>query len=207
MNLEVIPKPANISWETITELLHKAFAEHAEQGLHYSACDQTTEITRKRCENGICLVALSDGVLVGTGTVSFFCKRNKKYGYLSQIAVLPNCKTQGIGTKLRDEIVEICFKNKVEAIYCNTSEKATKVVNWYVNAGWQKVGMYSYMGTNYYSIVFRYSIMGHKYALLRATLSYNLSEIICKLFWLEDGTLSYIGRFFQRIKYSLKNLF
>ncbi|WP_297674449.1 GNAT family N-acetyltransferase [uncultured Bacteroides sp.] len=207
MDLKVIPKPDEISWESITKLLHEAFTEHVEQGLHYSACDQTAEITRKRCENGICLIALFNGVLVGTGTVSFFKKEGEKYASLSQMAVLPEYKKFGFGSKIRDEIIKICFENGIEAIYCNTSEKAIKIVNWYVNAGWQKVGMCSYRETNYYSVIFRYPIMGHKYTRFNVVFRYNLSKIICKLIWLEDGTLSYCGRFLKRIKLFCKTYF
>ena len=139
MALEIVPKPASISWEEITDLLHRAFAEHAANGLHYSACDQSVDVTRQRAENAICLVALLDGKLVGTGLISFMQRHGRNIGYLSQLGILPEAKGHGIGTKLKEALMNICQQRSVDAIYCNTSEKAREVVKFYSKSGWQEV--------------------------------------------------------------------
>lgn len=88
----VIPKPDYITWEDITELLHLAFEERANQGLLYVAYTQSVETTIKRVDDGICLVALIEKKLVGTATLHINNKGQNNYSYLSQLAVLPNFK-------------------------------------------------------------------------------------------------------------------
>lgn len=71
-DIVIMPKPDSISWEEITELLHLAFASHLENGLNYAACTQTEEETRQRVGDGMCMVALINGELVGTATLNFY---------------------------------------------------------------------------------------------------------------------------------------
>ena len=76
-NLIIIPKPNYISYEEITELLHAAYSERKSQGLHFAAAIQTAQQTRKRIDEGVCLVALIDKKLVGTITYKVIIKSNK----------------------------------------------------------------------------------------------------------------------------------
>lgn len=200
MALEIIPKPDSISWEEITDLLHRAFAEHSSRGLHYGACTQSSEVTRQRAGDGICLVALLDGKLVGTGLVNIQQRYGKKIGYLSQLGVLPEVKGQGIGTKIKEMVIDICRQRRADAIYCNTSEKAGKVVKFYLEGRWQKIGLLSFENTNYYSIEFRYVVSGRKYTAMEAQLRFLLSCLFCKSLWREDGSLRPIGKLLKKFK-------
>lgn len=199
MVLEIIPKPDSISWEEITDLLHRAFAEHSSRGLHYGACNQSSEVTRQRAGNGICFVALLDGKLVGTGLVNIQQRRGRKIGYLSQLGVLPEVKGQGIGTKIKEARIDICRQRDVDAIYCNTSEKADNVVNFNLKGGWQKIGLLSFENTNYYSIEFRYVVSGRKYTAMEAKVRFLLSYLFCKSLWREDGKFTSCRKIIEEI--------
>lgn len=203
MALEIIPKPDSISWEDITDLLHQAFAEHKAKGLHYSACDQSVDVTRKRAENGICLVALQDGELVGTGLVNFVQRHGTTIGCLSQLGILPEVKGHGIGTKLKIARIEICRQKKVDAIYCDTSEKAKSVIRFNMQKGWQKVGLISSVNTNYYSVVFRYPVRGRKYSQMEANVRFFFSSLFCRSLWRENGSLRPLGKLLKKVKYLL----
>src|SRR5690606_24311963 len=91
--VQIIPKPDEISWQEITHLIHRAFAVRADQGLMYVAVNQDVETTKSRVGDGICLVAVFNGQLIGTGTLTF--KEGKKWfegrthGYMSQLGVDP----------------------------------------------------------------------------------------------------------------------
>ena len=72
--LKIIPKPDDISWMQITELLNKAYEIREREGFKFVALNQKVEETINRCSNGVCLVALVDGKLVGT--ITFIFKTN-----------------------------------------------------------------------------------------------------------------------------------
>lgn len=198
-NLVIIPKPDYISWESITDLLHLAYKERMEQGLKYGACTQTVEETIQRVGDGICFVALIGDKLVGTATMTIFEKRGKKNGYFIQNGVHPDYKRCGIGSRLRDERIRLATLNQFEAVYCDTSEKAKNVINWYLKAGWQKVSYLSYEGTNYYSVKFRSAISGRRYSKIEAQIRFFILYCLCKIIKKENGSFTAIGIIAKRI--------
>jgi len=101
----------------------------------------------------------------------------------------------GIGTKLEEHIVEISKIQKVNAVYLNTSVKAVVLINWFLKAGWQKVGFRAYGGTNYYSAILRLPINGRKYSNTEAFARYHLSRIVCKIFKKENGEWRILCKF------------
>lgn len=170
-------KPDSVSWCEITDLLHLAYAEHAVNGIYFSACSQSEERTRERVGKGLCIVALLKGKLVGTATLHL----REKVAHLCQFAVHPDYRSYGIGRKLQDYIFNIALINEKEALVCDTSERADRIVCWYLKNGWQKIGMLSYSTTNFYSIYFRKPVCGHRYSFLHAWLRFKISSIYCKL--------------------------
>jgi GNAT superfamily N-acetyltransferase len=197
--LIITPKPEYISWNEITDLLHLAYKERAKEGLFYGAYSQTADKTMQRVGDGICLVALVENKLVGTGMVKFRTKRKKKYSDLCQVGVHPAFKEQGIGTKLRSMCIELCKQYNVNVVYCDTSEKANFVIFWYLKAGWQKVGFLSHRATNYYSIKFRLPVNGRKYSKLELFVRFYTSVFICKLLKREDGEWTALGRIVKKV--------
>lgn len=182
-SIKIMPKPDNISWFEITELLHEAYAEHAAKGMGYSACFQTEVRTRERVGDGLCLVALLDGKLVGTATLHTFPDTL----HLCQFAVHPNYRSYGLGRELQKYVFELACKYEKLALVCDTSEKADKVVGWYIKTGWQKVGLVSYATTNFYSVCFRKPVCGRKYSRIESWLRFTLSSTLCRIKFKENG--------------------
>lgn len=181
--IKIMPKPDNISWFEITELLHEAYAEHVVKGVKYSACFQTEERTRERVGDGLCLVALLGGRLVGTVTLHTFTE----IIHLCQFAVHPNYRSYGIGRELQKYIFELACKHEKLALVCDTSEKVEKVVGWYLQTGWQKVGLISHATTNFYSICLRKPVCGRKYSQIESWLRFALSSVFCRIGFKENG--------------------
>lgn len=202
-NLVIIPKPDYISWEEITQLLHVGYAERVEEGLHYSATDQTVQKTIERVGDGVCLVALLNGKLVGTISyrlISTIDNKDKKwfhddlYLHPKQFAVHPEYKRMGIGKKIWQKLDEIAFENNVGSIITDTSEKAIWLGRWNESAGRLKVGYVSFPSTNYYSIIRRKPIKGKKYDTTYRTVRYQLSKCICRIIRKEDGAFTFLGK-------------
>lgn len=201
--LVIIPKPDFISWEEITQLLHLGYTERVDEGLHYSATDQSVQKTIERIGDGTCLAALLDGKLVGTISYRIISTKNNKnrkwyqddlYLYPIQFTVHPDYKRRGIGKKIWKKLDEIAFENNVGSIISNTSEKAIWLGNWNESSGRVKVGYTSFPNTNYYSIIRRKPILGKKYNPVYRTIRYQLSKNICKSIRKEDGTLRFLGK-------------
>lgn len=193
--ISILLKPNNISWHAITELLHLAYAEHAKNGLKYSACSQSEEHTRERVGDGLCVVAILEGKLVGTATVHL----RRKVVHLCQFAVHPKYRSYGIGKKLEEYLFNLAIENGKEALVCDTSEKADRIVHWYLKNGWQKVGMVSHPTTNFYSICFRKPVCGYKYSWLKSFLLFTYSSCYCKLKLSEYGKRRWYVRLIDSI--------
>lgn len=181
--ISVMLKPDNISWRAITELLHLAYAEHTKNGLEYSACYQSEERTRERVGDGICVVALLEDKLVGTATIHM----RGLFVHLCQFAVHPEYRSYGIGRMLEEYLFNLAFERGKEALVCDTSEKADRIVRWYLKNGWQKIGMISHPTTNFYSICFRKPVCGRRYSRLRCWLRFVASSCYCKLRFKKNG--------------------
>lgn len=172
-NIRIIPKPDNITWEEITELIHLAFKEKAERGLKYLATYQDIETTKKRVGDGICLVALLDHKLVGTGSIRFFQPHSKYkkwhnkaiYAYSGQLAVHPDYKKLGIGSMLQEERIKIAIANNADEFLSHTSIHAKDIHAFLKKFGFKKIELISGAATNYYAVRFRLPLNdGNKYS-------------------------------------------
>lgn len=207
-NLIIIPKPNYISWEDITTLLHLGYAERAEEGLQYSATDQSVQKTIERVDNGICLVALLNGELVATESYKLVEKKNLKrkrwfydnnYYYLHSLSVHPNFKKKGIGLKIRNVIRDEAIKNNISSLISDTSEHAGWLIDWYSRLGHKKVGYVSHFGTNYYSVIMRTPIHGREIPNSYRKLRLFLSYLSCRITTKRDGELRVIGKMAKKL--------
>lgn len=205
--LVIIPKPDYISWEEITQLLHLGYSERANEGLNYSATHQSVEKTIARVGDGVCLVALLDGKLIGTESYNLIKKKNLKwkkwyqdeeYFYLHSLTVHPDYKRKGIGLKIRNYIRDEAIKNSVGSLISDTSEDAKWLISWYDRLGHKKVGCVSHLGTNYYSVVMRTPISGKKYSDRYRMFRFYLSYFFCRVISKEDGRWRLMGKIAEK---------
>jgi GNAT superfamily N-acetyltransferase len=205
----IIPKPENITWEEITDLLHKGYAEHLKNGILYSAAVQDVSKTIERLEEGTCMVVLYKGKLIATET--YVLKRRKhslihkwyydnSYFYLHSLTVHPDYKRRGIGSMLRNRIVEIAKETGVDSIISDTSIKAKWLISWYDRLGHKKVGLVSHKGTNYYSVVMKTPLKNKNVPDWYRLIRYGISYLICKTLYKENGDFRFYPEILERIK-------
>lgn len=196
--LIIIPKPDYITWEEISELLHLGYSQRAKEGLHYSAVDQPVEKTIERVGDGVCLVALLNGKLVGTESYKLIEKSklnfkkwyyDERFYYLHSLTVHPDFTKQGIGSKIRNTIKQEAIKNNIDSLISDTAIHAKWLIKWYDRQGHKKVGLVSHPTTNYYSVVMRTPIKGKNYSNFYRFIRYNLSLIRCVILRKTNGQL------------------
>ena len=99
--------PRNDSYDTLTALLHRAFAPLGALGFNCPCVDQPASATRERVLTGECFVALGNAHLVATMTMRSHdpdsrCDpyRSRHVATLGQLAVDPVWQDRGIGRSL-----------------------------------------------------------------------------------------------------------
>src|SRR5262249_6409682 len=93
--------------DSITEMLHDAYAPLAARGMRFLASHQNSSVTRYRMQKGETIIAADDGLVVGVATLkppgrsegSPFYERSDVAGF-GQFAVRPSHQEKGIGSAL-----------------------------------------------------------------------------------------------------------
>ncbi len=202
-DLQIIPNPDYISWESITDLLHEAYAERKEEGLNFSAVNQPVRVTISRVGDGDCLVALLEEKLVGTVSFRMVDSRNDKhrkwycddlYCEFFQVAVHPEYKKHGIATRLMEKLDEIADQSGAGSYISSTAADAIWLGKWYQKLGNQKVGYCSYNSTNYYSVIRRKPLHGKKINPIYRVARYNIEKAIVHMTFKKTGEMKFLGR-------------
>ena len=147
------------SFEELTALLHRAYRPLGEMGLHYTAGDQTPEVTRGRVERAaVCWVAYKGGRLAGT--MSYYDRLNRprwyarpEVGHFGQFCVDPREQNAGIGSLLLGAAERAALAAGKTELACDTSERAAHLLHLYARLGYRVVGRYKWSVTNYESVV------------------------------------------------------
>ncbi|MFF4416671.1 GNAT family N-acetyltransferase [Streptosporangium sp. NPDC001559] len=146
------------SVEELTTLLHRAYADHAAAGLVFFASYQTPEDTRRRLGKGECWIALEQGTIVGSVTVTGTYDTPPGYpapaaGSFWQLAVDPSRRGTGLGNRLlalaETRIVDLGSSRVV----IDTSSQAADLLAWYGRHGYASIGTWKWDVTNYVSVV------------------------------------------------------
>jgi ribosomal protein S18 acetylase RimI-like enzyme len=149
------------SLEVLTDLLHRAYAQHAAEGRVFFAYYQGVDDTRHRISKGECWVAFRGGSLVGTVTI--VCPYRPPAGYPAsssagtfyQLAVLPEERRRGLGTRLLDLAESRLRELGADAAVIDTSCEAAELLMWYQRRGYARAGSWKWEVTNYDSVVLR----------------------------------------------------
>jgi GNAT superfamily N-acetyltransferase len=144
----------------LTALLHRGYARLGDLGLNYTAVDQSEETTRRRAHRGTCLVAESDGRLVGT--ISFHGKdeasespwfRRDDVMVLEQFTVEPALQGRGIGAALMDAAERAARKAGAAFAVGDTAAPAAHLIAMYEARGYEQVDTVHWPGKTYRSVV------------------------------------------------------
>lgn len=91
---------------------------------------------RKLVSNGYVYVALNNDHILGF--VAFYSNDNiTRIGYLSQIAVKPNCKIKGIGYKLIKQFEKISYDCGMNILKLEVSDNNKHAINFYIRNGYK----------------------------------------------------------------------
>jgi GNAT superfamily N-acetyltransferase len=155
------PLEARDSIDELTELLHRAYAKFAQIGIQMKAANQPASETRSRILRGECLVAETEGRLVGTlvwrqpGRRQSPCRYYRRVGVATfeQLAVEPDSQGGGIGLKLLLEAESKAWRAAAAEMACDTAAAAQDLVRWYQRCGYRVVDQTRWQDTNHVNVV------------------------------------------------------
>ena len=146
--------------EPLTELLHKAYAPLAAQGMKYLATHQPASKTLDRLGHGESHLGFVNREIVSTLTLrperpNSPCEYYRKPGVFSlgQFAVSPEYQGRGYGAKIMDFVETRAKELGAKELALDTSEKASELIAMYERRGYKIVGHTQWEVTNYCSIV------------------------------------------------------
>ncbi len=146
--------------DELTELVHQAYRQLADMGLNYTAVDQDATVTRRRVQDGYCLIAEANGTMVGT--VTYYAPGVKTYcdwyarngvGHIGQFAVLPDYQGFGIGGRLLDAVEALAVNGDGTDLALDTAEPAAHLRRYYEKRGYRCVDYVQWEGKTYRSVI------------------------------------------------------
>ena len=156
------------SIESLTALLHRAYAKLGVAGLNYTAVDQTSEVTVARIGDGVCFVAVSGGQLVGTIVVqppnsSSHCEIFTRSHIASahQFAVDPHFQGSGIGRVLLSRAESWAREAGFSELALDTAIPASHLIAMYSRLGYREVGSVQWSGKKYQSVILSKAILSN----------------------------------------------
>lgn len=191
MNIEIQQKGEDTSWEELTNLLHESFQERIDQGMHFS-CSYLTPEDFERCSaNAVVLLAIDKDKDRLAGTASVVINRDDKdtRAYFQNMAIHPDYKHRGVGSKLEEHRTEIARVNGCKYVTGDTAVGAKSSINLRKKYGFKIIGLLSWPNTNYYSYVFRKQLVPHPLWSndLFCKIHFWFSSIICRLKYKANG--------------------
>ena len=194
----------DVSYQQVTDLLHDAFEERSEQGLHFTCSAMTAKEFASKTESGVIFVALDEKneELLGTATIHIDVdKKGEPFGYMEYLAVRPSAKHTGVGTRLAQSFSDSLTANGAKYVLSDTACRATSSVNWHLKNGFQIYELVSYPSTDYWSYVFiKYLDGARKKSPLQIKWHYCLSVLYFKTLRNRDGSDTALGRLYKKTK-------
>ena len=192
MRIEVFENNGRFSWQELTDLMHEAFQERLEQGLHFTCSFMTAEELKRQLADSTILVAVdydNKGVIVGMAAINVKDDEKGKWAYMSDLAVKPQYKRCGIMTCLFQKLEGVAKLNGCEYIESDTAVGAKSSVKWHKKNGFKIVDLYSFKSTNYYSYIFKKDLTSypHKTNPFRDKILFWKKALQCRIYLLENG--------------------
>jgi GNAT superfamily N-acetyltransferase len=152
--------PALDSYETLTALLHRAFARLGQMGLNCPCVDQPAAVTRQRALAGDCFVAVCKGHLVATMTLQgrdpdSTCDlyRRSHVATVRQLGVDPIWQGRGIGPSMLAFAGHWAATRGYARLALDTPQPAAHLVDFYLRQGFRVVDVIHFSGKGYDSAI------------------------------------------------------
>lgn len=185
--IRILPKPENISFEDIRNLLQRAHATNREVGLYYNTPNQTARELEQRIQNGgVCMVAMDGDKLVGTGSLDF--RQVNRWYYRGMMAhfqmdgVLPEYRGRKLGKRLIDARMDYVREKGVKAMYFTSAEKNLVLYALYKKYGFVKVDYFAAPKDNFFSVIYVSWLDRPAHSKLYVKLRYSLKRLYVRLF-------------------------
>lgn len=210
MNIVVKRKDeTSVTYEEITDLMHRSFEERLQQGLNFTCSFMTIETFKEKTKNGYLLVALDADTDKLLGTTTFQVRKDEHgciYGYNELLAVSPDFKRCGVGAKLEKAYTDLAKKTECAYIMADTAVGATSSIKYHLNCGFKIVGLMSSPSTNYYSYLFRKqlnkSFVWNNFLYCKFVFLWSFFKT--KLKMRQDGSFRDIFKFYLSVKEKCK---
>jgi ribosomal protein S18 acetylase RimI-like enzyme len=157
---DIRPLRGDDSLDALTDLLHRAYARLADMGLRYMATHQDVAVTRKRVEQGQCLVAVNGATLCGTIIIKTAAQTKGSPWYdrpdvasIGQFAVDPAIQGRGLGRRLMALAEQSASASGARELALDTAEPATHLIAWYERLGYRHIEHADWGHTNYRSVI------------------------------------------------------
>lgn len=134
-------------------LVNAAYRELAEMGLNYTGSYQDEEITRTRMQGRDVYLAFLDGRLVATISTVIREQNGRTTLYISQFAVSPDLKRQGIGRFLMGYVERVARQRGIGRLGLDTATTAHHLVQFYSGLGFHVVAEDHWEGKTYRSYI------------------------------------------------------
>jgi GNAT superfamily N-acetyltransferase len=159
------PESHGILVEELTDLLHKAYAGLANQGLRYVASHQSSTVTLQRLSEGESYLAFLQNKLIGTITLTGLKPKSSSNWYRTegvysfhQFGISPEFQGRGIGSQIMD-LIEIRARDLgATELALDTSENATHLISLYQKRGYRFIEFVQWEGVNYRSVIMSKSL-------------------------------------------------
>lgn len=166
-DIVIRPLTADDCLLTLTALLHASYASLAAQGWNFTAVDQSVDVTRERLAGAHGFVAERAGQFVGTVAIRGPKPSGEAYigdpsptlyttpgtAILSQLAVHPDCRGQGVGERLMDVAEAWACEQGFTQLALDTAEPAVALRRRYERRGYVTVGGVQWQGKTYASVL------------------------------------------------------
>ncbi len=150
---------ARDSYETLTELLHRAFAGLGEMGLNCPCIDQPASATRQRALAGTCFVAVCRGHVIATMTLhdrdlhnasaASDLYRCRDVASLRQFGVDPVWQGRGVGRAMAAFAVRWAASRGYARLALDTPQPAAHLIAFYRGLGFEIADVVRFAGRGY----------------------------------------------------------
>lgn len=204
MQIEIVPlSQTKYTYADLYPVMLAAFQERKNAGLNYLCLSMSLEEFSENMSSAHTLVAVDTEAdrLCGFAAVKIFDKKGHVYAKAKHIAILPEYKGKGLGSRLVVLIRDYAKEHGCEYIFGTTATAAASALAVHLKNGYHLAGMHSYKGTNYYSNVFRCQFKtpspwtDPKFCRRQ----YLKSSFLVRMCYRTDGSMRFVGKVLKKL--------
>lgn len=163
MNYEIVNDISPVYHKALLHMIHRAFADHLNRGLRFTCSFYTIDDLRHKILSGYCFMALSEDKTI-LGISSFSHVNNRKESYENITCVSPEARGLGVASALYALGIKKIKSEGAKCVMADTAMEAHDSVRWHLQrCRCHKVGLRSFVSTNYYSYVFRRDLVSRPF--------------------------------------------